>query len=357
LSASADARTPVVPLFSIMPRQPTNSIGDLAKYGRFEELQVRAAAGEEVDLAGVFERAVADFRTVKRNSGHQKILEWCVDGGLDPGARAGALRRSILSLAAAAGNREIVAYMLRNKRLDNPFAWASLGDVDALRDYARGHDLAALRDENGFNLLFHCAESGLGRRDELTKRRLTEVCRLLLERGVSPVDEVQYALPIFPAFLCAMCGGNARIMHLLLESGGLRPQRFHLVLEHALEPHQRSGEPFYDVAACILQHGFDINQLAADRGRSLLHGAANRGTKKAVQWLLDNGADPNALDTNRRTPLHVCAQRNTTTGVIKLLLDAGSQPVAVDNAGKTALDYARENKRTKIAAHLESLGR
>ena len=225
--------------------------------------------------------------------------------------------------------------------------------------HADRQDLAELRDENGFNLLFYCAQSALGRRDEAVRQRLTSVCRLLLGCGVRPLDEVKlatYELPIFPAFLCAY-GGNVEIMQLLLENGGLTEARFHQVVEHALEPHGRSGEPFFEIADCIVRHGFDINQPATDQGRTLLQGAANRGSIKAVKWLLASGAQPNTLDTRGRTPLHVCAQRNTSTGVARLLLEAGSRADAKDGSGKTALDYARENGRGKIVAYLESIVR
>jgi Ankyrin repeats (3 copies) len=334
----------------------TLSIGELAKHGRFDELGQRILAGERANLAAIFERAVTDFRTVRRNPGHLAILEWCIDQGLDLDARAGWLNQSIFCLAAAAGNNELVAYMLRKKPADNPFAWASLGEVELLASHASGRDLSELQDENGFNLLFNCAQSGLGRRDPEVKQRLTRLCRLLVDRGVSPRHEVNFGVPISPAFLCAASGGNAEIMRLLLDNGGLTAELFHLAIEHCLEPHQRSGEPFYDVADCILGHGFDVNTLSADARRSLLHGAANRGTIKAVKWLLAKGADPNRLDGCGRTPLHVCAQRNTSAAVARLLIGAGAEPQAVDSAGKTALDHARENDRTKTVEYLESIG-
>jgi len=357
VEAAAQFKKSLCQLSLVVPRDPTTiSISDLAKYGHFEELQRRFSLGEAVDLARVFDRAVTDFRTVKRNAGHLKILQWCVDQGLDVEARSGWLDRSIICLAAAAGNNEIVQYLVQKKPTENPFVWASLGEVELLTDYASGHDLSELRDTNGFNLLFNCAESGLGRRDEEIRHRLTKVCRLLVDHGVSPLLEVERELPISPAFLCAASGGNAEIMSLLIESGGLRADRFHLVLEHSLEPHQRSGEPFYDVATCILEHGYNINALRADQGRSLLHGAANRGTVKAVEWLLQNSADPNGLDVDGKTPLHVCAERNTSTAVAELLIDAGCKPNAMDSLGKTALDYARDNKRITIVKYLESIG-
>jgi ankyrin repeat protein len=157
----------------------------------------------------------------------------------------------------------------------------------------------------------------------------------------------------FPAFLCSWWGGNDEVMRLLLDHGGLPAERFQQVLEFSLEPHVRSGEPFYHIARVVLEYGFDINEV---RGRTLLHGAANRGTIKAVRWLLENGADPNALDDQGRTPLHVCAERNTTTTVLKLLIAAGSDLNARDASGKTPLDHARAHKREQVVVYLCSLG-
>jgi ankyrin repeat protein len=211
---------------------------------------------------------------------------------------------------------------------DNPFARAAVGDEEFLARYATRCQLADLLDENGFNLLCYCAASGLGRRDSAAGRR--------------------------PAFLCASSGGNEEVMRLLLEYGGLAAERSHQVVEHALEPHQRSGEPFYHIAELIARHGFDVNDLAG-RDRTLLHGAANRGTIRAVRWLLQHGANPNARDTGGRTPLHVCAERNTSAAVARLLIDGGTEPAAKDPSGKTPLDYARENQRHKVADYLASL--
>jgi len=332
------------------------SIGDLAKYGHFKELRRSAASIDNLDLAYIFDRAVTDFRTVKRNRGHQQVLQWCIDQGLEFGARAGWLNQSVVCLAAAHGNNEIVEYMMRKGLPNDPFTRASVGDVDFLESSASQHDLSGRKDENEFNLLFNCAQSGLGRCDEGMKRHLTRVCRLLLDHGVSPLHEVENELPVFPAFLCASSGGNENVMRLLLDNGGLTAERFHQVLEHSLEPHQRSGEPFYHIGELILEQGFNINEMRAVQGRTLLHGSASRGTVKAVNWLLQNGANPNASDRGARTPLHVCAERNTSTSVIKLLIDAGSDLNARDSSGKTPLDYAREKSRAKIVEYLISIG-
>ena len=123
-----------------MPQDPkTLSIDKLAKYGHFEELGRRAASIEGLNLAYIFDRAVTDFRTVKRNPGHQKILQWCIDHGLDFDARAGWMNQSVVCLAAASGNNEIIESMMRQGLPDNPYARASVGDVEFLQGHASRH--------------------------------------------------------------------------------------------------------------------------------------------------------------------------------------------------------------------------
>src|SRR4051794_41946787 len=57
-----------------------------------------AAAIENPNLAYIFDRAVTDFRTVKRKPGHLRILQWCIDRGLDFDARAGWMNQSVVCL-------------------------------------------------------------------------------------------------------------------------------------------------------------------------------------------------------------------------------------------------------------------
>ena len=339
-----------------MPPAPNQlSIDQLAKYGHFEELCHRAQNGAALDLSRIFGLAATDFRTVKRKSGHQRILQWCLDNGLNYNARVGWLKETVACLATRYGHNQIIDSMLEKSLPEDLFIRSAIGDIDFLK-YATGrYQLSEQHDENGFNLLFPCAGSGLGRCNQHMSHRLADVCRFLLDQGVSPDCEVSFDLPIFPAFLCASFGGNVEIMKLLLDRGGVRSERFHQTLEHSLEPHQRSGEPFYHIAKLIIEHGFDLNSRNS-HGRTLLHGAANRGTINAVRWLLQNGADPNGFDELGRTPLHVCAERNTSTSVARMLLEAGSDLNATDCMEKTPLDYARQNRRVKVIAYLKSLG-
>ena len=325
-----------------------SEIGKLAKAGRHAELRELWCRGEHFSLAAAFHKAVQDFRTVKRNPGHLKTLEFCIDRGLEPNSQ-------LACTAALHGNRAIIDYMIEKGLSQDPFLAAVSGNVRFLEQMGQKHSLADLHDDSGFNLLHWCAGSGLGRDDETTAGKLAEVCALLIEQEVSTTHRVEDGITITPAFRCAASGGNARIMEQLLDAGEIDVTGMHLEVEFTLEPHQRSGPPFYEVAQLIVDRGFDVNSMRANQGRTLLHGSANRGTKLAVAWLLKMGADPNALDVDGRTPLHVAAERNTHTAAIELLVHAGADIVAKDPSGITARNIAESNGRKAVVDMLSTL--
>lgn len=324
-----------------------NNPKKLAKLGHFDALKDLWQKGDPFDLAMVFERAVTDFKSVKRNAGHLKTLKFCVDEGLE-------LTSSTVGLAAKFGNTAIVDYMVEKGLPFVPFVMACMGNLKGLKEFGETQPLSDVRDSEGFNLLHACASSGLGRNDSARRKSLTETCQYLIEQGVSSSLVVEKELPMSPAYGCAAFGGNVDIMNLLLDQGEIDVSAMHLEVEFALEPHQRTGEPFYDIAKTILDHGFDLNSIRPNQGRTLLHGCANRGTRKAVAWLLEHGADPNSLDDQSRTTLHVAAQRNTHTGVIQMLVDAGANVDLQDELGKTALDTAKAHHRHKVITFLKN---
>ena len=95
--------------------------------------------------------------------------------------------------------------------------------------------------------------------DARTAKRLAATCEFLIEQGIPPGDVVMNQLELSPAFLCAWFGGNVQIMKQLLAHGGMTTRQFPQSLEFSLEPHQRSGEPFYPIADALIGHGFDID--------------------------------------------------------------------------------------------------
>gem|GEM_PF-6348007 len=214
----------------------------------------------------------------------------------------GWLDEPALCWAAGFGNKAIVDRFADECDIDSPFLRAAMGDLSHLEAWAAArNDPATATDESGFNLLFYCAKSRQGIDDEASRTSLEAVAQWLLDHGVDPGHTLERELPISAPFLCASSGINLGVMTALLTASAVTNQDFQLVIQHTLEPHQRSGEPAYAIADAVLAHGLDINAINPKQRRTRLHGSANRGTLKAVQWLLDNGADPYALDESGPT--------------------------------------------------------
>lgn len=327
----------------------TPNIKSLAKHGKFDDL-VSCWSGSPFDLELVFERAVTDFRGVKRNQGHQKILRFCIENGLGQESRVDWLNQPLLCTAAMYANNEFVNWISEKGVPENPFVRASLGDLKFLSKFSKSE--LSRTDTNDWNLLHYVCASGLGRQCGEIRERLRNTCDFLLQRGISASHSVSNQVEITPALLCAWFAGDEVIMEKLLQSGDVELETLYQAVEFALEPHQRSGEPFFDVAETILRFGFPINSIRPEQGRTILHGSANRGSVTAVRWLLEKGADPNVRDDQQRTSLHVAAIRNVHVGVCELLIERGVDREAKDSAGKTALTYALENQRTKVADFL-----
>ena len=330
---------------------------DEAKNGDFESFTHLWKTGKRAPLATIFERAVTDFRTVKRRDGHMQILKWCVDQGLDPMTRADWIGQPLICTAAMFGNEEIVKYMLERKPVEDLFVSASLCELDVFREIIRDGDpstLAAMKDTNGFNLLHYAAGTGIGKVAPNRRSKQRDIVQLLIENGVPTDMTVDNNIKLTPALMCAWFCGDANVMQMLIDAGDIDVTQLHQPLEFALEPHQRSGSPHLSIAETIVKNGFDINSIRKDQGRTVLHGSANRGTTVAVRWLLENGADPNILDEKKRSPLHSAAIRNTYVAVVKMLLDHGAKTEAVDSDGKTALELAKEKNRQKVIGVLQS---
>ena len=128
---------------------------------------------------------------------------------------------------------------------------------------------------------------------------LTELRRLVLERGVHVDAEDEYSMTLLQV---ASRHGHLDIVHFLIENNAT------------------------------------INATELD-DRAALHFAVIRGHTSIVRFLLEHGADVNLRKRLGLTPLHVVAQ-TPHTDLIEVLLEHGADMEAPDDNSDTPLDWA-----------------
>ncbi len=100
-------------------------------------------------------------------------------------------------------------------------------------------------------------------------------------------------------------------------------------------------------------HGADWNQRFQQR-TPLMHLMRFRKPVMSV-WLLEHGTDVHATDEFGRTALHWAALQGGRSDYLAALVEHCADPGSKDDFGDTPLDLAREKKRAKAIAYLESI--
>ena len=85
-----------------------------------------------------------------------------------------------------------------------------------------------------------------------------------------------------------------------------------------------------------------ILDVPSENGATPLHLACSKGSKKAVDILLDLGANINAVDNEGNSCLHHAVNSSNLT-ILKKLLIRGADKTIINKEGKTALQLAQEN--------------
>ena len=148
---------------------------------------------------------------------------------------------------------------------------------------------------------------------------------------------------------------HPELVRVLLERGAkaTTPWRWacwYTPLMHSL----RYGEPRYDIAQLLLDHGVDPNETNG-MGMTTLHIVAGQGSVDAARWLLDHGAAIHARDREfDSTPL-AWAARAGREDMARFLLSRGASPVHPDDEPwATPIAWARRRNHANLVSLLDS---
>ncbi|MBK5912127.1 hypothetical protein CCR85_11575 [Rhodothalassium salexigens] len=105
----------------------------------------------------------------------------------------------------------------------------------------------------------------------------------------------------------------------------------------------------------LLENGANVNIKDRQSGETALMHFTRRGHLAGVETMLKAGADPDVTDRNGETAL-MKAARLRRFRVVEALLDAGADVDKTDYTGRTALAYAEENRARNISRALMDAG-
>ena len=109
-----------------------------------------------------------------------------------------------------------------------------------------------------------------------------------------------------------------------------------------------------DLAGALGESDLFVNDIVDDRGRGLLHAAAEEGRGQTVLRLVKLGADLAAVDGNGQTFAHYAAAR----GYMGVITAAHPEKLmtAVDDRGRTVMHLAAAGNHVDMLEHLQRCG-
>lgn len=212
---------------------------------------------------------------------------------------------TVLHLAAAAGNTEVVAVLLKyhptpsalDDSHETPLHVAANVEIVAMLLDA-GADVNA-REPGGLSPLHRAADD--------------KVVRLLLKSGAK-LEDADNVMKATPLMTCVEANRT-------------------------------------DAAIALMDAGADVN-AKSDYNVTVLHRAASTGNAKLARLLIKKGADVNATTKNGQGVLWFAASGTGNAEILQVFIDSKIDIRAVDASGMTPLHWAARNDNSEMAAAL-----
>ena len=255
--------------------------------------------------------------------GHLHLVQKLIKRGADPNRKAPNSGGTALSLAAYAGQLDVVRYFIEECQMDTnvcdrdnatPMLWA----------LNRGHE---------------------------------SVVQYLQEHGAQLDVRVRDALSgktSFNALTEAVRGGNLNLVRKVMEEVGLDVDcESEIGVTPLSVACQQVEPPFLEIVKFLLDKGARIE--GGTSGWRPLGLAAMGGSAEMIRLLLSRGANPNSMDNDGDTPLH-CAAAHPSSKPILVLLDFRADPNRINMRGRTPLTIAASSGREETVELLLAHG-
>jgi ankyrin repeat protein len=191
-------------------------------------------------------------------------------------------------------------------------------------------DMARFLLEKGANVNFACAETGATALFFAFKNKHEAMVNFLLQRGAE----------VTPDALCAAANNGQYDMVLCWSEHIPVDSRNHFNRTALMEASVMSRVAIVDL---LMSKG--ANPLASDNeGRTSLHFAASRRSKKIMQMLLVNVTNVDPRTNTGKTPLHI-AVINGNAQIVQILFKNGADILARDENGWNGCHFAAKLKK------------
>jgi Heterokaryon incompatibility protein (HET)/Ankyrin repeats (3 copies) len=112
------------------------------------------------------------------------------------------------------------------------------------------------------------------------------------------------------------------------------------------------GQNLYDALKEMPRHHWA--HLRGEKGKTVLHRAAERGDSMTTWSAITHGARPNCKDQSAKSPLHYAAQSGNLE-IVEMLVNAGAELDAVDSEQKLPSACAQEHGHSEVFRYLTRL--